>query len=236
MELVNTISNSRVWARHGLKIAWGVAVAILVLVILSIGWNVYQQGKVRAANYAPQTLPPIRKRNAQPYRVDSIVSANLFGDATPAPVAVKVTKTTLNLKLQGILWASDAVSGRAIITSGKGKAELYSVGDQIKGAGASIEEIRSGEVLLNRNGAIESLPLVVKTASELAPLLPGASVTEVSYNTNQDRISSINRVGTNSQAINRSTRKPDSQNGKPRKVRKPNFSGLDRALKKMGEI
>lgn len=230
MELLNTISNSRVWNRHGVKIAWAVAGVCLLLVLLSIAWDARTQSKLKAANYAPQKIAPIKKRQTQTYRADTIVRANLFGDATPAPVQQVVKKTTLNLKLQGILWATDNTIARAIITSGNKKADLYSVGEEIKGSGASVQEIRDTEVILDRNGAAESLPLDKKFKSDQS-LISYANTT--SFDPVATQAASFDSAPTQ---IERSSPKPRSENGEPRKIRKPNFSGLDRALQKMGEI
>ncbi len=228
MELLNTISNNRTWNRHGPKIAWALAALCLMLVVMSVAWDARTQSRIKAKNYAPQKLPAIIKRQAQSYNAANIVRANLFGDSTPKPVVVKAKPTTLNLTLQGILAATDTNIARAIITSGKKKAGLYSVGEDINGVGASIKEIRADEVLLNRNGAIESLKI---------KKLNKGSKSIISYN--YDTTAS---VPTTASAANIQTRterqapKPISPNGQPRKIRKPNFSGLDRALKKMGEI
>jgi type II secretory pathway component PulC len=229
MELLNTISNNRTWNRHGLKIVYAVAVLLCLLIIASISWNVYSQSKLKSANYAPQQIAPIVRSTKQSYRINDIVQANLFGNPNPAPVKKVITKTTLDLTLQGILSATDEKMARAIIRSGKKKSELYSVGENIKGAGVSIEEIKISEVLINRNGAIESLPLNTKS-SKLTNSL-------ISYNS-QGSSGTLSQSNSYSPAstTGRSTPKKRSPNGQRRAIKKPNFSGLDRALKKMSEI
>jgi len=134
----------------------------------------------------------------------------------------------LNLTLQGILAASDSKLARAIITSGKKKAGLYSVGEDIKGVSASIKEIRANEVLLDRNGATESLK-IKKLGKGGGPI--------ISYHSDPPTAApSVSAANLQSQVRQRPATKPRSPNGEQRKIRKPNFSGLDRALKKMGEI
>jgi type II secretion system protein C len=233
MELLNTISNNRTWNRHGLKIVYAVALLICLSIIASISWNVYSQSKRKSANYAPQTIAPIVQRTKQNYRVNDIVQANLFGNPNPAPPVKVVTPTTLDLTLQGILSATDAQMARAIIRSGKKKSELYSIGEKIKGAGVSIEEIKFNEVLINRNGAIESLPLNTKSSKLTDSLFTyssqGSSGTLSQANSNA---TSYAPEG----ATRRSTPKKRSRNGERRAIKKPNFSGLDRALRKMDEI
>ena len=128
--------------------------------------------------------------------------------------------------------ASDTKMARAIIRSGKSKSELYSIGEKIKGAGVSVEDIKFNEVLLNRNGAIESLSLN-KNSSKLSASIftytsQGSSGT--AQNTYANPQVSIENT------TQRSTPKPRSENGQRRAIKQPNFSGLDRALKKMDEI
>lgn len=229
MQLLNTISTSRTWTRHGLKIAYGFSGLLLLAVIASIALSIKTQNEIKATNYAKQAIAPIKKKAQHSYRVNDIVKANLFGDPSPAPVAKIAPKTTLDLTLQGVLAASDASMARAIIMSGKRNSKLYSIGESIQGAGVSIEAIKANEVLLNRNGAIESLP-IIKPKSRGKGNNPIISYSDGS--SGQFSTSSLHKVS----QVRRTNSKPRSANGKPRKIKKPKFSGLDRALQKMGEI
>lgn len=211
---------------------WAVAIVCLFLALTRIGWTAYSQRQIKLGNYQPQTIQPIIKRSGPSYRINELVSANLFGNPNPVKVVQQAPKTTLDLTLQGILWASDPSLARAIIQSGKKKSELYSIGESIKGAGASIKEIRNGEVLLDRSGATESLPLIKQTKSGNREI--------VSFST-PDQSHIINAVADTRPSVPASegrtnTRQAVAPNATPRKIRKPNFSGLDKALKKMGEI
>ena len=232
MELLNTISNNRLWNKHGLQAIWALGLLCLLIAIGNIGWSLYTQSTTKWHNYQAQTIAPINKGAQKTYRIGDVVSANLFGDPKPRVVVKKAPKTTLDLTLQGILWASDEQFARAIIQSGRKKTELYSIGEAIKGAGVTIKEIRDDEVLLNRNGATESLPLIKKTSSGNRQLITYT-------NTSDDAAFAANPAPINARtkrAERRSTGKARAANGKPRKIRKPNFSGLDRALRKVGEI
>ncbi len=214
------------------NIATAGALLCLLLVLVSMGWNVYKQSQVRHSNYQPREIAVQANSRRNAYRVNDIVAANLFGDPSPRVVVKKAPKTTLNLTLQGILWASESSMARAIIQTGKKASELYSVGESIKGASASVKEIRAGEVLLDRNGATESLPLIKQTSSGNRQL--------VTYNDPAQAATSrpvARKLTQRSRNMTRPvTQKKRAPNGAPRKVRKPNFSGLDRALKKMGEL
>lgn len=230
MDLFNIISNNRFWNKHGTLAMWLVACMALLLAVSRIGWTAYSQTEIKNANYQTQLIKPLVRSSKPVYQVNDIVSANLFGDPSPIKVVKKAPKTTLDLTLQGILWATDSTQARAIIKSGKKSSELYSVGEDIKGAQASVKEIRNGEVLLNRNGATESLPLLKKTSSGNRPI--------ISYSAHSDDSDIANALTEameqKAAPIKRVSRA--ASNGSPRKVRKPNFTGLDKALKKMGEI
>lgn len=230
MTSLNFDNIERIWARHKIVILWSIALVALLFSVVSIGWDVVQFNKTRSLNQQPQNIQPISLTRAPSYNVNDIVSANLFGDPTPKTTVKNAPKTTLNLKLEGVLWSTEDSLARAIIKAGNQKSGLYSVGENIKGAGASVEEIRDNEILLNRSGAIESLPLIKKTTSGNTPL--------ISYTQNYEMVEPVpgfDELQIEEQ-IQRSSTKPQSPNGEPRKIRKPNFSGLDRALQKMGEI
>lgn len=233
MQILNTISSSRIWTRHGLKIAYAISCLLVLGSVASVVWNIRIQSQVKKANYAKQTIAPINKRPKESYRVNDIVRANLFGNPNPAPVARVAPKTTLDLTLQGVLAATDNAMARAIIMSGKRNSKLYSIGESIQGAGVSIEEIKASEVLLNRNGAIESLPLVKSKASAKG----NSSIITYSDNSSgQISQPELQAAAVRPSEIRRSGPRPRSENGQRRKIKKPNFSGLDRALQKMGEI
>lgn len=230
MDLFNIIANNRLWNKHGMLAVWLFAGLALLISVSRIGWTSYSQAKTKNANYQPQDISPLVKSSKQRYKVNDIVSANLFGDPTPKEVAEKAPKTTLDLTLQGILWATDSTQARAIIQSGKRSSELYSVGETITGAGASVKEIRDGEVLLDRNGATESLPLLKKTSGTNGPL--------ITYTDTAAEIQIASSTRTLERNVSDSTKRGRStfSNSPPRKIRKPNVSGFDKALRKMDEI
>ena len=215
---------------------WVLAALCLLLAFSRIAWTAYSQRQIKLSNYQPQVIKPIVKSVGPSYRINDIVSANLFGNPTPVKVVQKAPKTTLDLTLEGILWATDPSLARAIIKSGKKKSELYSVGESIKGAGASIKEIRDGEVLLNRSGATESLPLIRKTTSGNRKVLTFANSSQNSNIATVTNSRPRSRAATVRTSTQRPSKRSIAPNGAPRKVRKPNFSGLDKALKRMGEI
>ncbi len=232
MVLSSTLLNNRTWNRHGLKIVWGLACLILFVVVALIGYFEYDNRKTRNLEYAAQVLAPITANSTPSYQVTDITSANLFGDPRPKQKEIEnIRPTSLNIKLVGVLWATDPNYARVIIKSGNKKGKLYSIGQDIEGAGASVKEILSNEILISRNGATEKLPLEKKKGAKGLFSFNGQDGSSLSYASTNG--SSSNR-GTNE--IRRTSRKPVSANGENRKIRRPNFSGLDRALQKTGEI
>jgi len=195
MDFLNNISKHPFISKYGPTLALIVTVTCLLALITLTGLDMKAQAKVKAENYN--------------------------GDPKPKKKITNAPKTTLNLTLKGVLSASDTAVARAIIVSSKSKkAKLYSVGDEIKGSGASIEEIRQFEVILNRNGAIESLPLKKKKAGS-----DDFVFTPLAQNTN-DKPARANTARSKNSRLQPS-------NNEPRKIRKPNFSGLDKAIQEL---
>jgi len=195
----DTTSISRILTRHGVTLAWVIAGLCLLLVLISIGWQIRSDLLAKKRDYAPQQAQTIVAREGPSYKINDVVRANLLGDPTPAPVVKEAPKTTLDLTLQGVLWATNDGLARAVIIS--------------------------------RGGAAESLPLVtVKGGDNI-----------ISYTSGQSNdLSQASFTPRTSQPTNSDFSQPDNTNQvrerQARKVRKPNFSGLDRALEKLGEI
>lgn len=242
---MNAILNNRFWNKHSVKLMWGLAILFFFWVILSIAWNAWSQNKTKQANYQPQNVEPIAQTTRANYRVEDIIEANLFGDSTPAVAVVReAPETTLDLTLEGILWSSDKTFGRAIIVAGNRTAELYSVGEKIKGATAEVEEIRNGEIILNRNGVLESLTLLKFSESGNREIFSFSDETASDF----DNVSGFDELSDLQQQNDRQqqnitaveprqveTTIPNS-NSNQQQVRRPNFTGLDRALDKIRDL
>jgi len=224
-------TNASIWlSRNGVKLAWGFAILCVLFVLINLAWHVRGSYIAKKKNYAPQKQVRLVANTGPKYRINDVVRANLFGDPTPAPVAKVAPKTTLNLTLQGVLWATDDGLARAIIKEGNKNSKLYSIGEKISGANASIREIRGNEVILDRNGAAESLPI--------AKIKGGDSI--ISFT--EDDTTPVSAASFVPPAVDPSPsdtefrRSSSSSADKQRKIHKPNFSGLDRALRKAEKI
>ena len=228
--------------RNSSLIAVSVSLLLLVVVVVVIGLNTYDERTTKNNDYAPQNTSPVaRNGNDQGIRSDVVIRANLFGSSAPK-VIVTAPKTTLNLTLKGILSANSAEYARAIIQVDKKASKLYSIGDEIKGSGAKLEEIRINEDLLNRSGAIESLALTklgnqsgasisITSGLETADISSGS--TKFAALSNQNNLS---QNSDRSRRVDKSNKQDDSPNGPRRKIKRPAFSGIDRAIKKADEI
>ena len=225
---MDMIVNHRLWNKYSITGTWAIAIAFLAIVVLSIGWDAWSQSKAKRVHLKPQNVRPIARPARASYRIQDVVRANLFGNPNPVQVSQETPKTTLDLKLDGILWSSNGDMGRAIIVAGKKTAELYSVGETIKGANDKVEEIRNDEVILNRNGVRESLPLIKLNKSNNQSIL-----TYVDESVVQD-----DERAHNKRILDNSHGNGNNRGGTPpeRSRRPTNFSGLDQALEKIGEL
>lgn len=224
MQWLMSLNNKRFYQQHALKISAGVAAFIVLLVTLYIGINLRSDYLAKKRDYQAQPIQANQNRQTKPFNVNEIVSANLFGNPRPVTTTqVSAPKTRLNLTLQGILFTNDKNLARAIIGVGKKASELYSVGDNITQTSAKVHEIRHNEVILDRNGVLESLPLIQKKSD--TDLFVFSKVETNVVNSTTSASLSTTQQNTNL-----------SRPSKARSLRKPNFSGLDRKLQRMGEL
>jgi general secretion pathway protein C len=131
--------------------------ALIAVEVARIAISLLGGGPVRS----PQ---PLVRNTAQPaprpaLDVQSVVSAHLFGVATADPSTqdpANAPQSTANLVLAGTIATSDPKRGVAIISDG-GPSKVYSVGDNV--GGASLHSVYLDHVILDRGGALETLPL-----------------------------------------------------------------------------
>ncbi|HWX34960.1 MAG TPA: type II secretion system protein GspC [Steroidobacteraceae bacterium] len=91
--------------------------------------------------------------------IQGVVAAHLFGVATVDPATqdpANAPQSTANLVLAGTIATQDPKRGVAIISDG-GPTKVYSVGDMV--GGASLHSVYLDHVILDRNGALETLLL-----------------------------------------------------------------------------
>jgi len=97
-------------------------------------------------------------------RLSTVSRLHLFGQSQ-GNVAVRqanIVKTKLRLALKGVFASTNPTQAYAIIAeSATAKGRTYKVGERLP-SGATLHEVRANEVILNRNGRLESLGLPQK--------------------------------------------------------------------------
>ena len=94
------------------------------------------------------------------YNMITINNSGFFKVATkPKPKKVVAKKTSLQLKLEGIVSADREDMSRALIRSATNKTVSYKIGDSIKGTNAKLNSVEASRVLIDRTGILESLEL-----------------------------------------------------------------------------
>jgi general secretion pathway protein C len=95
---------------------------------------------------------------------ESIVNTHIFGESTANDVALPVQtaedapETRLNLKLHGAIQSTDPTKAHAIISEAGKTSEVYFTGDPIPG-GAKLHEVQITQVIISRDGILETLKL-----------------------------------------------------------------------------
>lgn len=109
--------------------------------------------------------------------VERIASAHLFGEASAdtapaAPVETpteELEETRLALSLKGTMAGSDNRLTAAIIADNRQEEKVYTIGDAVT-AGATLHAVYRDQVVLNRNGVLESLKLPKDLPKSSAPI------------------------------------------------------------------
>jgi general secretion pathway protein C len=131
--------------------------ALIAVELARIAVSLLGGGPVKSPQPALASVAPRAQHTG--LDIQSVVSAHLFGTATPDPSAQDPTnapQSTANLVLTGTIATQDPKRGVAIISDG-GPAKVYSVGDNI--GGASLHSVYLDHVILDRGGQLETLLL-----------------------------------------------------------------------------
>jgi general secretion pathway protein C len=147
-----------------------VAWVLACLIVLELGALAY--ALVLSPVRSPQPLGPGNAASPRPgVNVQAIVGAHLFGVPTVDPGSQdpnSAPPSSANLLLTGTIATDNPKHGVAIVSDGGGPSKVYSVGDRL--AGASLHSVYLDHVILDRNGALETV-----TLPRLLPARTGAS-------------------------------------------------------------
>ena len=137
-----------------------IIVLLAILVFLSLttfnGLNFYKMltDKSESARSVPLTVAESQSKMIPP--PNTISQWHLMGIKSPEPI--KAPKTTLQLKLVGIISSTVDGQARAIIEVLPGKQKHFEVGDEIK-KNVDIKSINIDHIVINHNSREEILPL-----------------------------------------------------------------------------
>ncbi|MFT5111512.1 MAG: type II secretory pathway component PulC [Parasphingorhabdus sp.] len=179
------------------KVLLGVSANLIALAAVGwVGWDTWQRGildgyKPPKAQVAAQSAPVTRTT----YNINAIIGAHLFGAANQVKQVVKqkvAPPTRLNLVLVGVIASGIDSNGLALIEVTRGKQQVIRVGQSIGKTGATLSQVATDHVLIERNGKLEKLSLKrpglknekPKTLDigqqNLAAILPSNNVTRAS--------------------------------------------------------
>lgn len=180
----NEISNmdAERWITLGNRYLPG-AVALFLVVLL--GWQIAglawlfvpaspRGDDISAAPVASAATSSVN----QTVNVQRIAATHLFGEASPEDEAVsmplarpteELEETRLALELKGTMAGNDDRLTAAIIADNRNEEKVYVIGDAIV-QGATLHAVYRDQVVLNRNGALESLKLPKELPAGQAPV------------------------------------------------------------------
>ena len=144
-----TVAWRDVWGARGADIASLVLAAALAAQLAVLAWQFVPGAKRQRPTVAPVV------RQVQPFDVDSVTSAHLFG--APAAEGGPVAATRAPLVLTATLATADPGRGWAVMGENAGSAKLTAVGAML--SGVKLTAVYPDHVLLDRGGVTESLAL-----------------------------------------------------------------------------
>lgn len=141
-----------------------------VLLVLLLAWLLAQLSwqvlPVPSYSILPNTSAAAPVNGSAPVSLSALALHPLFGKADAQPQAAVITqavteapKTTLNVKLTGLVAVpANPQAGSAIIEH-RGKEATYAVGDALEGTRAKLHQVLEDRVLLEQSGRYETLML-----------------------------------------------------------------------------
>lgn len=145
--------------------------AISLVLVLVIAWLAAQLTwllwpKPAASSPLPANVAVANNQSNAP-QLDNLLSAHLFGQyqektevaAAPVQNVTDAPKTSLNLKLTGVVATKKKPEQGTAIIESNGVEQVYGVDEQIEGTSASLKQVLEDRVLLQVSGRFETLML-----------------------------------------------------------------------------
>lgn len=137
-----------------------ILVVVLALIVARLVWLVtYPEESVATFTDRPLATPLTGNSSALAISVDRtiILRANPFESDSAEEVLAAVPETSLNIQLDGLRMSNgEGIAGNATIRTPNGTAQNFRVGDEII-PGVTLERILSDRVIINRDGATETV-------------------------------------------------------------------------------
>lgn len=115
-----------------------------------------------------QVMSATNSASNESVTIEPLLAAHLFGQyqakaeepvARPAPNPTDAPKTSLNLKLTGVVATKNKPEQGTAIIESNGVEQVYAVDEQIEGTNASLKQVLEDRVLLQVSGRFETLML-----------------------------------------------------------------------------
>ncbi|MDP9090818.1 MAG: type II secretion system protein GspC [Pseudomonadota bacterium] len=141
---------------NGPKLASLVIAALILIQLLQIGYSLLSKP---LKSPQPVVTAPVPHPQRSGVDIQTVVSAHLFGvpAADLAQDPGNAPQSSANLILAGTIATQDPKRGVAIISDAGGPSKVYGVSERI--SGAVLHSVYLDHVVLDRGGALETLPL-----------------------------------------------------------------------------
>jgi general secretion pathway protein C len=142
---------------NGPKLVSAVFAALILLQLMQLGYSLLAKPLKSPQPVVTASAPHPQRAGVD---IQTVVSAHLFGVSVADPASQDpehAPQSSANLLLAGTIATQNPKHGVAIISDAGSPAKVYSVGERI--GGASLHSVYLDHVILDRAGALETLPL-----------------------------------------------------------------------------
>lgn len=134
----------------------GASLAVFALTAHDVASRILGEDENRTLELDAEARPESRQLS---YDIRDITASHLFGVVVPdqGSEIANTPETKLKLSLRGLISSDDAGVARALIGVNSSQVNGYRIGEQITGTDAQLYAVEERRVLLDRDGAVESL-------------------------------------------------------------------------------
>lgn len=175
------------------------ALAIALSLLLMVSLQIYQKYFLAASIESEYLFNDLPTKSAAPLKanIQQIVQAHIMGEVpvvvVPKPVEIKAPEPEpeplpepepvvpiipLRIHLTGVIDGATPETGYAIIRLERGRTVVLGVGQVISGTDGVVHQVFPGEILVDRNGVIESVKMQ-RNALEWSQQLPNKALIDL---------------------------------------------------------